>query len=381
MDKKLNWTPAIILGLVAALVSVFTLLVLEKSGQRSNGGGEISVVGAAGQGEVIEWKLVTTWPKNLPGLGSAAENFARDMDLMSNGRLKVQVFGAGELVPALGVFDAVSSGSVEAGHGAAYYWKGKVQAAQFFTSVPFGMNAQEMNGWLYYGGGLELWREVYAPFNLVPFPAGNTGVQMAGWFNREINSVDDLKGLKMRIPGLGGEVLNRAGGTAVNIPGGELYTSLQTGVIDATEWVGPYNDLALGFQQVAKYYYYPGWHEPGPTLELIINKQAYEALPDDLKAMVAAAARAANQDMLDEYTGRNNVALQEMVEKYDVQVRRLPDDVIETLRTITEDIYRETAAEDPLFDRVYTAYRKFAEQAAAYHHISEVGYYRTRETE
>ncbi len=377
MDKKLNWTPAIILGLVAALVLVFALLVVEKSTKTARAINHHQAASSDAR-DVFEWKLVTTWPKNFPGLGSAAENFARDVDRMSNGRLKVRVYGANELVPALGVFDAVSSGSVEAGHGAAYYWNGKIPAAPFFTSVPFGLNAQEMNGWLYYGGGLELWREIYAPFNLIPFPAGNTGVQMAGWFNREINSVEDLRGLKMRIPGLGGEVLTRAGGSAVNIPGGELYTSLQTGVIDATEWVGPYNDLAFGFQQVAKYYYYPGWHEPGPTLELIINRQAYEELPKDLQAMVEIAARAANQDMLDEYTGRNNAALKELVEKHGVQVRRLPDDVIETLRTIAEDIYRETAAEDPMFARVYKSYHEFAVQAAAYHRISEQGYYETR---
>lgn len=379
MDKQLNWTPAIILGLVAALVLVFSLLVVEKSSKvnQNQGNGEQKATSQ----EVFEWKLVTTWPKNFPGLGSAAENFSRYVNAMSHGRLQVRVYGAGELVPALGVFDAVSSGSVEAGHGASYYWKGKVPAAQFFTSVPFGLNAQEMNGWLFYGGGMELWREVYAPFNLIPFAAGNTGVQMAGWFNREINSVEDLKGLKMRIPGLGGEVLNRAGGTAVNIPGGELYTALQTGVIDATEWVGPYNDLAFGFQQVAKYYYYPGWHEPGPTLELIINKQAYEALPQDLQSIVEIAARAVNQDMLDEYTGRNNAALKELIEEYQVQVRPLPEDVIETLRGIAEDIYRETAAKDPLFARVYQAYRDFGAQAQAYHRISEQGYYDTRSKE
>lgn len=376
MDKQLNWTPAVILGLVAALVLVFSLLVLEKASKGSANANQVNQQPTSR--DIYHWKLVTTWPKNFPGLGSAAENFSRYVNKMSSGRLQVRVYGAGELVPALGVFDAVSSGSVEAGHGAAYYWKGKIPAAQFFTSVPFGLNAQEMNGWLFYGGGLELWREIYAPFNLIPFAAGNTGVQMAGWFNREINSVEDLKGLKMRIPGLGGEVLNRAGGTAVNIPGGELYTALQTGVIDATEWVGPYNDLAFGFQQVAKYYYYPGWHEPGPTLELIINKQAYERLPKDLQVIVEIAARAVNQDMLDEYTGRNNAALQELINKYNVEVRRLPDDVIEKLRAISEDIYRETAAADPLFDKVYRAYRQFGKQAGAYHRISEQGYYDTR---
>ena len=297
-----------------------------------------SPVRGGASGEQFHWKLVTTWPKNFPGLGQAPLNFARSVEKMSGGRLTVSVYGAGELVPAMGVFDAVSSGSAEAGHGAAYYWKGKNSALQFFTSVPFGLNAQEMNGWLYHGGGMELWRELLEPFNLIPFAGGNTGVQMGGWFNKEIHSLQDIKGLKMRIPGLAGEVWNRAGGSSVNIPGGELYTSLQTGVIDATEWVGPYNDLAFGFYQVAKYYYYPGWHEPGATLELIVNKDAFEALPADLQAIVEAAARSANQEMLDEYTGRNNGALQELVNQHGVQLKPYPKDVWVALKKIADDI-------------------------------------------
>ena len=299
-------------------VALMCILLVGCGGETTSG---TEAAGAKPE-QTFQWKLVTTWPKNFPGLGLAPENFAKNVERMSNGRLKIKVYGAGQLVPALEVFDAVSQGTAEIGHGAAYYWKGKIPASVFFTAVPFGLNAQEMNAWLHYGGGLELWREVYEPFNLIPFAAGNTGVQMAGWFNREIKSMDDIRGLRMRIPGLGGEVISRAGGLAVNIPGGELYTSMQTGVIDATEWVGPYNDLAFGFHQVAKYYYYPGWHEPGPTLELIINKQAYASLPDDLQSIVEVAARAANQDMLDEYTARNNAALVELVETHGVQVKK-----------------------------------------------------------
>ncbi len=328
--------------------------------------------------QTFKWKLVTTWPKNYPGLGEAPENFAKMVGEMSNGRLQVKVFGAGQMVPALEVFDAVSQGTAEMGHGAAYYWTGKIKAASFFTSVPFGLNAQEMNGWLHYGEGMALWREVYAPFNLVPFAAGNTGVQMAGWFNREINSLQDLQGLIMRIPGLGGEVFNRAGGEAVNIPGGELYTSMQTGVIDATEWVGPFNDLAFGLHQVAKYYYYPGWHEPGPTLELIVNKAAYDSLPKDLQQIVASAARAVNQDMLDEYTARNNTALEQLVNEHGVQVRRLPDDVLQELARISEQVKEEIAAEDPLFKKIYESQQAFQEQAAEYHNISEEAYFEAR---
>ena len=325
-----------------------------------------------------QWKLVTTWPKNFPGLGVAPENFAKLVHRMSNGRLDIKVYAAGEIVPAMEVFSAVSSGTVQMGHGAAYYWKGKIPAAPLFTSVPFGLNAQEMNGWLYHGGGLELWREVYAPYNLVPMAGGNTGIQMGGWFNKELNTIEDFKGLKMRIPGLGGEVFTRAGGTAVNLAGGEIYTSLQTGVIDAAEWVAPYNDLAFGFNNVAKYYYYPGWHEPGPTIELIINKDAYQSLPDDLVAIVEAAARTINQDMLDEYTSRNNAALIVLKEK-GVELRRYPDEVLDVLRETSRMVMEENADKDKMFKKVYASYDAYRKSATAYHQISERAYYDIRD--
>lgn len=328
--------------------------------------------------KTYSWKLVTTWPKNYPGLGSAPENFAKKIAAMSGERIKIKVFGAGQLVPAFEVFDAVSQGTAQVGHGAAYYWTGKAKAAGFFTSVPFGLNAQEMNGWLHYGGGLELWRELYSPFNLIPFAGGSTGVQMAGWFNREINSMEDIKGLKMRIPGLGGDVITRAGGVSVTMPGGELYTSMQTGVIDATEWVGPYNDLAFGFHQVAKYYYYPGWHEPGPILEFIVNKDAYASLPSDLQAIVESAARAVNQDMLDEYTARNNSALVELVEKHGVDVRKLPDDVLTELRRLSAEVLDELGQDSEISGRIAQSVMEFKKQAMEYHAISEEAYYKVR---
>ena len=202
----------------------------------------------------FSWTLVTTWPKNYPGVGLGPENFAKLVEEMSDGRLKIKVYGNGELIPALEVFDAVSRGTVEMGHGAAYYWIGKLPVAQFFTTLPFGLNAQERNAWLHYAGGLELWEKAYEPFNLIPMAGGNTGVQMGGWFNKEINSLEDLNGIRIRMPGLAGEVFSRAGGEAVLMPGSEIFTNLQTGVIDAAEWIGPYNDLTFGFHQVAKYY-------------------------------------------------------------------------------------------------------------------------------
>ena len=244
--------PVAVIGLTAMLVAVVALWTLDRVE-----GTSVTAVSGSGPVDVIEWKLVTTWPKGLPGLGAAPENFARRVNEASGGRLRIKVFGAGEIVPAFEVFDAVSRGVAEAGHGASYYWKGKIPASVFYTAVPFGMTAQEANGWLHYGGGLELWRELYAPFGVVPFAGGSTGVQMAGWFNIRLNDRTDLDGLKMRIPGLAGEVFDAAGGSAVRIAGGEVYTSMQTGVIDAVEWVGPYNDRTLGLMEVGEYYYYP----------------------------------------------------------------------------------------------------------------------------
>jgi len=337
-----------------------------------------AATGVASGQQSYRWKMVTTWPKNFPGLGTGANSLARLIGEMSGGRLTVKVYGANELVPAFEVFDAVSSGTAELGHGAAYYWKGKIEAAQFFAAVPFGMTAQEMNAWLFYGGGLQLWTEVYAPFGVLPAAAGNTGMQMGGWFNKEINGVEDLQGLKMRIPGLGGEVLKRAGGTPVNLPGGEIFTSLQSGTIDATEWVGPYNDLAFGLYKAAKYYYYPGWHEPGTTLECLFNKQAFESLPADLQSIVSNACRVANADMLAEYTARNNTALQTLIDEHHVDVREFPGPALDKLRQISEEVVAEIAAGDALSAKVYESYQRFRQQVVAWHDISERTYLNVR---
>jgi len=328
--------------------------------------------------ETYNWRLVTSWPKNYPGLGMAPERIADLVEEMSNGQMTITVYGAEEQVPAFGVFDAVSSGSHQMGHSGGYFWKGKVPAAQFFTSVPFGLTADEINAWVNRGGGLELWREIYEPFNIYPIPAGNTGTQMFGWFNREINSLEDVKGLKMRIPGIGGEVLKEAGGIPVTLPGGELFTALQTGVIDATEWVGPYNDLTFGFHQAAKYYYYPGWHEPGPMLELIINLDEWNSLPKHLQVIIETAAKAVNQDMLDEYLAKNNQALTELVEVHGVELRRLPNDVIEEFRTISDQILEELAQEDETIEKVYNSYKSFKKDVSEYHKISEDAFIEAR---
>lgn len=367
------------LALFIRLVGVVLSIILVYGCSPNTTDNQATDSSAAKPAKTYSWKMVTTWPKNYPGLGTSPERFAQWVEQMSSGRLKIKVFGAGEIVPALEVFDSVSQGTAEMGHGASYYWRGKAPASAFFTSVPFGLTAQEMNGWLHYGGGLELWEELYAPFNLKPLAAGNTGVQMAGWFNREINSLDDLKGLKMRIPGIGGEILSRLGGTPVVIAGGELFTSLQTGNIDATEWVGPYNDVAFGLDKAAKYYYFPGWHEPGPTLELIINKKAFESLPEDLQMIVTVGARAANQDMLDEYTARNNAALEKLVKDESVDVRKLPDDVLVKLKEISEQVVAEIGQTDELSQRIYESYKSFKDNVSNYHNVSERAYINARD--
>jgi TRAP-type mannitol/chloroaromatic compound transport system substrate-binding protein len=316
--------------------------------------------GTSGQ-ETFEWKMVTTWPRDFPGLGTGANTLARIIGEMSNGRLTVKVYGGNELVPPFEVFDAVQRGTAEMGHGGAYYWKGKIPASPFFSGVPFGLTGSEMNGWYYHGGGLELYHETYAPFGVIPYPIGNSNTQMGGWFNKEINSVDDLKGLKMRIPGFGGEVLKQVGGTPVNIPGAELFTALQNGTIDATEWVGPMNDLAFGLFRAAKYYYYPGWHEPGTALEAIINAEAYASLPPDLQAIVRYACLAANTDMFAEFEARNGEALQTLVNEHGVELRPFPEEVLAELKQATIEVVEAQAASDEMSAKVWASLKSYLE--------------------
>jgi TRAP-type mannitol/chloroaromatic compound transport system substrate-binding protein len=329
--------------------------------------------------ESFEWKMVTSWPRDFPGLGTGANKLAKSIGELSNGRLKIKVYGGNELVPPFEVFDAVQQGTAEMGHSATYYWKGKAPAAQFFTGIPFGMTAQELHGWVYHGGGLELWHEVYAAHGLVPFLAGNSGPQMGGWFNHEINSVDDLKGLKMRIPGLGGEILKRAGGTPTTIPGAELFTALQTGAIDATEWVGPYNDLAFGLFRAARYYYYPGWQETGSGLECMINQQAWDSLPADLQAIVKVACQAIVVDILSDFTYNNGVALQKLREEHKVELRHFPDEVLDYLREISDDMMREMANDDELTGRIYASYLAYTDIVRPWTKISDHALLNTRQ--
>jgi TRAP-type mannitol/chloroaromatic compound transport system substrate-binding protein len=324
----------------------------------------------------FHWKMVTTWPANFPVFQEGAEKFANDVRVMSRGRLDIHVYAGGELVPPLQVFDAVSQGAIEMGHGSPYYWAGKVPEAQFFSSVPFGMTARGMNAWLYYGGGLELWREVYAPYNVIPFPMGNTGIQMGGWFNKKITSMEDIRGLRMRIPGLGGKVLERAGGNPVLMAGSEIYTALERGIIDATEWVGPFHDLRLGLNRAAKYYYYPGWHEPGTMFELIVNQKKWNELPVDLKQIIDTAAAAVSEKIYAQMEFNNQTALEQIRASKNIELLEFPRDVLDELQRMTKITLDEEAAANPAFQKVYEAYSSFNENYNDWSELTEESYQR-----
>ncbi|BAU50408.1 C4-dicarboxylate ABC transporter [Sulfurifustis variabilis] len=322
----------------------------------------------------LRWKLTTAWPPNFPIFHDGVTRFAREVEAMSGGRLHIDVYGGGELVPPLETFNAVSQGTVQMGHAAAYYWAGKVPAAQFFTTVPFGMNAQGVAAWLTSGGGLSLWEEIYKPFNLVPIPMGNTGVQMGGWFNKRIGRLEDLKGLRIRTPGLGGRVMASAGANPVLLPGAEIYTALERSTIDAAEWVGPYHDERMGLYRAAKYYYYPGWQEPGPVLELLVNSEAWAKLPDDLRLIVRAAAATVHNWIFAEFEAKNHEALQLLTTKYKVQIVPFPVEVLRALRSHAKAVLEDEAAKHADFKRVYEAYASFQSRHEAWSTLSEAAY-------
>ncbi len=324
---------------------------------------------------VFHWKMTTTWPPNFPVLGEVAEKYAKWVDEMSNGQIKIKVYGGGELVPPLEAFDSVSQGTIEMGCGAAYYWAGKTPAAQFFAAVPFGMNSQQLTAWMETGGGYELWKKTYAQFNLVPFMGGNTGVQMGGWFNREINSIEDFKGLKMRLPGIGGKVLEKAGGAAVLVAGSEIYTSLERGVIDATEWVGPYHDYKMGFHKIAKYYYTPGWHEAGTQLEFFINKGLHDRLPLHLQSILEGAAKRAQVWVLSEFDKQNGIYLNKLVNEDKVEIREFSKETLDALRGYTKEAIEEMIGDDPISREVYESYSSFQNKIGAWSKVTEKAYY------
>ena len=350
--RRRNFTRAAV-GTTAALATVSTVAAPAISQQRH------------------EWRMVTSWPKLFPGGGTAAERFAKAIGEATDGRLTIKVFAADELVPAFEAFDAVQRGTADVMHSTPYYWQDKAKVLSVFTTVPFGMTNYESVAWLRYGGGQQLWDEIYAGFGLKGFHAGSTSVQMAGWFNKEIKSAADVNGLKMRIPGLGGEALRRLGATIVNLPVGEILGALQSGAIDATEWVGPWQDLAAGYYKVTKYYYWPGMHEPATLNEITVNKAKWDALPKEIQQIFAWGCSDEHIQFTAECDASNAGALATLVHQHKVQLRRLPDDFLQSYGKAWNEVLaglREGG--DALSKRILESYYKFQREQMAWTRIS-----------
>jgi TRAP-type mannitol/chloroaromatic compound transport system substrate-binding protein len=348
-------------------------------------GGVLAAAGAAAVGEAphviaqpkVQWRLSTTWSPALDVIQGSAQQLARLVDEISGGRFRIEVLPGGQLMPPFACFDAASQGTIEAFMGSPYYWAAKEPAAQWFSSVPFGMNPAGMAAWCFQGAGLKLWEETYAPFNLVPRLALATGPQMAGWFRKKINTIADYKGLKMRIPGLGGKVVAKAGGTVVLTPGSEIYAALERGVIDATEWVGPHDDMKLGLQNTARYYYFPGWHEPGNMNEFGFNKKAYDALPVDLQRTLDHAVAATQVYGSTEYEAKNAIALEKLKADFKgkVEVLPLPAPVLRDLKKLAAEVLREESEKSPMARKVHASFTKFQAQLAGWSRVSEGAYH------
>lgn len=341
----------------------------------------VGAVGAAtslhaGSKKKVKIKLATSWPANFPIMGTGVDRFAQRVKEMSGGAIKIKVYPAGVLVPALSVFDACSKGQIDAFHSGPYYWKGKNPAFSLFTGFPFGFTPEEQNAWLLFGGGLELWRKLYAKHNLYPLPGGNTGTQMGGWFRKPVKNLADLKGLKMRIPGLGGEVLAKLGVNPVLMAAGEIYTSLERGTIDATEWIAPDHDLRMGFYKVAKYYY-TGWHEPGSTLELTFNKQMWEGLADEHKAILTEAAMRTNAEMGYEFQAANAAALAKL-EGQGITTATFPKEVTDAAKKAMEKVVGEQSAQSADFKEVWASCNAFMKTSRAWTALGAKSFLETR---
>jgi TRAP-type mannitol/chloroaromatic compound transport system substrate-binding protein len=327
---------------------------------------------------VRELKMVTIWPKGLPGLQSSADRVAESITALSNGRLKVKVFPAGQLVGAMESFDAVSTGLADLYHGSEVTWAGKSATFAYFCNVPFGFTADEINAWVYYGGGQALWDELSAEFGLKAFLCGNTGPQMGGWFNKELTSIEAFKGLRYRMPGMGGDVLRRLGAVVVTLPGGDIIPSLRSGAIDASEFVGPWVDMALGLHKAATYYYYPGFHEPGAALSLALNKKLWESLGSNDKSIIEAAAAAENARSLAEATAANAAALEELSKDPAIQIRKVDDAILQALGKLSGEVLSEASRQNELARRVYTSFIKFRTATMRWGDISERAFLNAR---
>ena len=328
--------------------------------------------------ERVEFTMVTTWPRDFPGLGTGAQRLAKRLADISEGRIQVQYFAAGERVGAFDSFDEVASGNAQAYHAADYYWKGKHPGWAYFTSVPFGLTYTEINAWIQFGGGQELWDELAGQFDLKAVRSGNTGVQMGGWFNKEINSADDLKGLKMRIPGLGGDVMAKLGASPVTLPGGQIYENLVSGAIDATEWVGPWNDSFMKFYEAAKFYYFPGMHEPGSMLSLGMNASFWGKLSKGDKILIEATSVAENDIMMAEYNAKNGSSLKTLIEDQGVELREFSDETFDSFGKAANEVFEEVRAHSPLANRIHESFLKARADIGAWSNISDAAYSRQR---
>jgi len=326
------------------------------------------------QQQTYTLKLAETWGPNFPIFGDASKNMAAMAEKMSNGRLKIVIHSSNKHKSPFGVFDMVKSGQYDMGHSASYYWKGKVPATMYFTTMPFGMIASEQYAWFYYGGGMELMNELYGQYNLMSFPGGNTSNQMGGWFQKEIKTVDDLKGLKMRIPGFAGEVIAKLGAKPTNIPPGELYTALERGTIDALEWVGPSLDLRMGFHKIAPFYY-TGWHEPGAELQFLVNKKTFDKLPEDLQEILRVSMKAASYDMWSQSTHESGKNWSTMSTEYpNIQVKTFPAEVIAAMKEANESLLKENAAKDEFAARVLKSQQDYLAKVRQWTNMSDKAY-------
>ena len=322
----------------------------------------------------VNMKMVTTWPKMFPGMGTSADAICKRIKEVTDGRVNIKLYAGGELVPPLESFDAVLNGTADCYHGPTYYWQGKDPAFNFFTSVPFGMTAKEMEAWVYWGDGQKLWDELYDQYGMKSFMAGQTGTQMGGWFRKEINSTEDLKGLKMRMPGLGGKVLNKIGASAVMLPGGELFQALQSGTIDATEWVGPWQDMMMGFYKVAPYYYAPGFHEPGSALEVAFSKKSLEKISKNDQKIIEEICGHEYLRNAAEFNAKSGAALDTLVNKHKVKLRYFSDDIYRKFAEGAEAVFEEITSQTPMAKKVYENYRKFGKDIAQWQELN-VGSY------
>jgi TRAP-type mannitol/chloroaromatic compound transport system substrate-binding protein len=328
---------------------------------------------------IIQLRMATTWPKNFPGVGTTAENVAKAITKASDGRLDIKVYGSGEIVPAYEVFDAVRQGTVEMGHGWPGYWISKNPGLAYFGGIPGGLSPSEQSAWIMYGGGQKLWEELLEPYGIQPFQAGIVQTEMFGWYKNSLNTLEDLKGLKIRMAGLPNEILNRMGATAVNIPGGEVMSSFQSGVVDAVEWGGPWMDLAFGFPKIAKICYGPGIHSPGSMNEMLINKELYNKLPDDLKEIIRVSANNANNDSYNEYINRNAISYQIIVNEHNVNFKILPMDIMNEFLKIAKDVVQDNAEKDPAAMKIHLNYQNFLRKAIDVTKYQELGYLTARE--